>query len=192
MGLTQILAPAEEPISLAEAKDYHRHDGADNDAVLMGLIVAAREAAEHETGRALVTQRWRLSLDAWPQDGIIRLPRPPLASVEAVSYLDSAGTRQTLSAAAYQVISDELIGELRPAYNTAWPACRETPGSIRIDYTAGYGGAAAVPQAIRAWMQLTIGAGDTQRAAIVTGTNVSDLPRPLWDALLDAYRIHKL
>lgn len=198
MGLTLLTAPAEEPVSLAEARAHLRVDTVDDDALIGALIVAAREVAETRTGRALVTQRWRLTLDTWPDAGDgypgatqILLPKPPLASVDAISYLDANGTRQTLDPSAYQIILDTLVGIVQPAYATSWPACRATPGSIRIDYTAGYGTAAAVPQTLKAWMLLAIATWYAQRETVITGTIVSELPRAFWDGLLDGHTHHR-
>lgn len=190
MGLTLLTAPTEEPVSLADAKAHLRVDHADEDVLITSLILAARQAAEARTGRCLVTQQWCCTADAWPDNGRVELPNPPLASVEAVSYLDSDGTRQTLDASAYQVIVDTLLGVVQPAYGTSWPSARCVPGSIRVDYTAGYGLAAAVPQPIKAWMLLAIGTWYGQREAIITGTTVSELPRAFWGALLDPYIVH--
>jgi len=190
MGLTLLIAPAEEPVSLAEARAHLRVEHSADDALIGALIAAAREAAETRTGRALVTQRWRLTLDTWPTHGEIVIPWPALVSVEAISYLDADGVRQTLDATAYQIISDTQPGEVWPAYNTAWPSCRVTPGSIRIDYTAGYGAATAVPQSIKAWILLALATWYAQREVVI-GTIVSELPRAFWDGLLDGYTIHR-
>lgn len=190
MGLTRLTAPSEEPVSLAEAKQHLRVDHSADDSLISALIATAREAAETRTGRALVSQTWRSTHAAWPQD--IALPRPPLVSVQAVTYLDDEGLRQTLAASAYQVITDSLVGSIVPAYGASWPSARNEPGSIRIDYTAGYGSAANVPQALKAWMLLALGTWYAQREAIVTGIIVTELPRAFWDGLLDPYMIHSI
>jgi len=192
MGLTLLTAPTEEPVSLAEAKAHLRVDFHDEDVLIASLIVAARQAVEERTGRALVTQKWRQTLDAWPLDGVIELDKPRLISIEAVSYLDSDGNRQTMDAAAYQTVTDTLIGTVQAAYDTTLPSCRETPGSIRVDFTAGYGNAAAVPQPIKAWMLLALATWYAQREALVTGTIVTELPRAFWVGLLDPYIIPRI
>ena len=149
-GISRLVAPTEEPITLAEAKAHLRVEHNADDVLITALIVAARQAAESHTGRALVSQQWRLTLEDW-QDSI-ELPNPPLISVEAITYLDSLAVRQTLASSVYQVITDTLVGSVQLAYDGAWPAIRAIPGSIRVDYTAGYGIASAVPQAIKVWM----------------------------------------
>lgn len=185
---TQLTPPAAEPLTLAEAKLHLRVDAGitDDDSLITALIVTARQQAEHRTGRALVTQQWRHSVDAFPADSL-ELPLPKLQSVQAVSYLDSNGTRQTLANNEYDVIADELVGRIIPAYGKSWPSCREHPGSVRVDYTCGYGAAVDVPQSIKAWMLLAIGAWYENREALSSGQPVAELPRGFWEGLLDPF-----
>lgn len=164
------------------------------DPLLSALIASARQQAEQRTGRALVTQSLECTLDEFPDDGddSIELPYPQLRSVETVTYLDTDGVRQTLDSGDYQVVTDELIGRILPAYGKAWPSHREQPGSVVINYTAGYGAASAVPQGIKTWMLLAIGAWYAQREGIVAGVSVAELPRDFFAALLDPYVVYRL
>lgn len=186
--LSQLSAPATEPLTLAEAKLHLRVDAdlTDDDTLISALIVAARQQAEHRTGRALLTQQWRYSVDAFPVDSL-DLPLPKLQSVQAVSYLDNNGVRQTLANTEYDVITDEMVGRIIPAYGKSWPSCREHPGSVRVDYTCGFGAAADVPQSIKAWMLLAIGAWYENREALTGGQPVAELPRSFWNGLLDPF-----
>jgi uncharacterized phiE125 gp8 family phage protein len=187
MGLSLLEAAAEKPVSLAEAKAQCRVDGSDDDALITRLIGMATEQAEARTGRVLVTQKLRLTLDAFPADSL-EVPCPPLASVQEVSYLDAAGARTVLASTEYEFIKDELVGRLLPAWGKSWPTCRATPGSVRVDFTAGYGVADAVPESIRSWILLAIGTLYSQREALASG-QVVELPRAFWDGLLDSYRV---
>ena len=54
-----VTAPTEEPVSLAEAKLHLRVDYTNDDVLIGALITAARQHAENDTRRALVTQTWR-------------------------------------------------------------------------------------------------------------------------------------
>lgn len=67
MALRQIAAPATEPITLEEAKLHLRVDTTDDDALITGLISAARVAAENICRRAFVTQQWELVIDSFPR-----------------------------------------------------------------------------------------------------------------------------
>src|SRR3954471_23227089 len=103
MGLKQTVAPAIEPVTLQEAKDFARVDGLEDDGLIASLIVTARQLAELATRRALITQTWVLKADAFPRargnggwrfarrnapDDSIRLPLPPLQSVTSIRYVD--------------------------------------------------------------------------------------------------------
>jgi hypothetical protein len=117
-----IAGPGEEPVSLAEAKAFCRIDGSDEDALLGALIAAARLHVESITGRALVTQTWRLLLDS-PQGLVIPLPVVPVAELlEAPDGAVLQGDSVLLAAAV---------------------------SSLGIDYIAGYGGAENVPQDLK-------------------------------------------
>lgn len=192
MGLTLLQAPAVEPVSLDEAKLHLRVDDATDDDLIVALITQARERAERVTGRALVTQLWRQTWDTWPATGILRPRRPPLVSVQAVSYLDADGARQTVDGADYLVTTDTAPGCIQPVWGLAWPACRAEPGSVRVDYTAGYGAAAAVPASIKGWIKLAIGAWYAQREAIITGTIVTDLPAEFFASLLADFAVEHI
>ena len=188
--LTQLSPPAAEPLSLAEAKLHLRVDAdmTDSDSLISGWIVDARQQAEHRTGRALVTQQWRYSVDTFPA-GSLYLPLPKLQSVQSVSYLDNNGARQTLANTEYDVITDELVGRIIPAYGKSWPSCREHPGSVRVDYTCGFGAAADVPQSIKTWMKMAIATLDENREALTAGQPVAEIPRSFWNGLLDPFYV---
>jgi uncharacterized phiE125 gp8 family phage protein len=188
MGLKLTTAPAVEPLTLAEAKAHCKVDVTDDDALLTALIVAARQLAEHLTGRALVTQQWELTLDEFPV-AAIAVPLPPLQSVQSLKYRDSAGTLVTLDAAAYAVYTSALLGLIVPASGTSWPDTWDMPESVTVAFTAGYGLAVAVPQAIKQWLLLAVGGWYAHREQVVTGVTLAELPRGMWDMLLDPYRV---
>ena len=80
MALILITPPAEEPVTLAELKAWCRVDTSDDDALITGLGIAAREYVEQALGRQLVTATFDLIYDAFPE-AAIRIPRPPVQSV---------------------------------------------------------------------------------------------------------------
>lgn len=161
--LTLVTAPAAEPVTLAEARNHLRVDDPSDDALIDGLVVAAREWAEAFTGRAMITQTWDYSITAWPSSGTpIVLPRSPLQSVTWVRYRDAADAVQTLDAASY-LVEPPLIDLAKGA---TWPtlsAARAYPITIRI--VAGYGDRNLVPQAVRQAILLIVGALYERRGA---------------------------
>jgi len=167
-GLVPLVAPATEPVSVADALDWLRLDPDTPDsATVTALLRAARGAVERLAGRALVSQQWRLTLDGFPgrQGGArpgtpaqagggwtevlgggwfypdastIRLPRAPLLSVQQVQYVDTAGGLQTLSPTVYAVDVTQDPGRLTLAQYQVWPLTRLGPAVVRVDFTAGY------------------------------------------------------
>jgi uncharacterized phiE125 gp8 family phage protein len=99
MRLQELTPPAEEPLTLSEAKLYLRisHD-ADDDA----LIRAAREMCENWTGLALVSHTYAFTADGW--DGKpLEPPRPPLVSVEEIAVFNANGEEEIYDADFYYV-----------------------------------------------------------------------------------------
>jgi uncharacterized phiE125 gp8 family phage protein len=190
MTLRLITPPAAEPLTLAEAKLHLRVDHSADDDLITALIQAAREGAEHLTGRSLITQTWERVLDAFP-GAEIELGRPPVASVVSVVYIDGAGNQQTMDAADYSLDNSTPNGWVLPSDALdVWPITYDTANAVRVQFTTGYGASgAAVPAAIRSWMKLRIGTLYKLREEIVAGVSVADLPGGFAERLLDPYRI---
>lgn len=190
MSYKVVVQPSEEPVSLAEAKYHCRVEESDaqEDAFIAALITAAREQAEHETGRALCTQTRELVLDAFPEAFILR--GAPIQSLVSLKFIDPAGVEQTLDPADTLLDKDMEPGYLTPAYGKGWPGAREVPNAVRVRYVCGYGDAAVVPKSIKHWMLLAIGAWHAQREAFAEGV-VSALPDRFWHRLLDPVRIYE-
>lgn len=188
MTLRLFIAPAAEPVSLAEAKLHLKVEHSVDDTLIAAIIQAAREAAEHETGRSLMPQTWELLLDAFPADAI-KLDKPPVTSVVSVKYLDSGGVQQTLDGSAYTLDADYVPGYVLPAYGTFWPSTQDAINAVVVRFATGYANAAAVPAGIRAWMLLRIGALYGNREAFAAGMLVV-LPGNFCDRLLDPYKVY--
>ena len=183
MGLKLVEAPRIEPVSLEEAKAHLRMESTNaEDAYIGALISAARERVELFLRRALITQTYELTLDAFPRNKYLLysssyfdLPRPPLQSVEWVKYIDTAGQEQTLAADQYIVdTSSDEIARLALAWSQFWPLTRYTINSVKVRFTAGYGGTAdKVPQAIRQGILVEISNLYETREDIVVGQTVN-------------------
>ena len=166
-ALTLVTPPASEPVTLAEAKAWARVDSADEDAVLTGLVAAARAAAEEYLGRSLVTQTWKLTLDPCGRRGewfegtydlpvdyfdgdlprAFDLPRGPVASVTSVTTYDPSNVAALFAAPNYRLDAAGARLLLNP--NAYWPGNLRAAGGCEIVYVAGYGKSSSVPQPIK-------------------------------------------
>ena len=150
-----------EPVSLEQAKDHCRIVIDDDDGLLKGLIVAARQLCEEATGRAFLAQTWLLSRDSFPCARYgqcfampqILLPRPRVQEIVSVAYLDGSGTRQTMPALNYMLDPGSEAAVLMPAPGRAWPYTPHVSGAVQVTYTAGYG---SNPDDVPAALQLAI------------------------------------
>lgn len=167
MPVILISQPEEEPLSLADAKLFLRVDHDADDALIEGLIRAARRHVEATTGRRLVTQIWRLVLDAWPPDGVIRLPVTPVSGIAAARLRAPDGGETALDVSDF--VLDESSARL---YVPQRPAVLRPFAGIEADLVAGYGAAADVPPVFVQAVRLLVGHWYEHRAEAVTRASV--------------------
>lgn len=171
MALVRKIPPASEPVTLGEAKSHVRVDTADDDALINGLIRAAREYCEDFQGRSYLEQTWQLWLDAWPEGNEIILPRPPLKSVTHVKYYGADGTEYTLPATDYIVDTVSEPGRIVLGYGKTWPSITlRLANAIVVEYVAGRAAVGEVPQRVKQAMQLLVGHWYEHREAVLTGS----------------------
>lgn len=155
--LERVTQPDIEPVTLAEMiQQVHEFSSIAQAAQdeLTGLIKAAREWVEDYTGRALIEQRWRLTLlsdsatlgytdtntvtgiyvGEWsPSVAGVLLRKSPVLGLVSVSTITSSGVETAQSVAGYEV---------REA-NSKWPRFAALSGtwggdSMRIVFRAGF------------------------------------------------------
>lgn len=190
-SLTLITGSIVEPVSLAEAKAQCRVTASDEDGMMAGLLLAAREHCENHTHRVFSTQTFALSVDQrWPtvfnyrnvdRHRRIVLPKPPAQSVVNVSYVDTFGATQVLDPSQYQFSKGTLHGFIDQAYGVCWPAVRRQPDAITVQFVAGYGtNPSNLPESIRQAILMLIAHFYQNREAVVgTDARVSPIELPL-------------
>lgn len=181
---TVITPPSAEPVSLSEAKLHLRVENNLEDAFIGSLITAARQMAEHYTGRVFVNQTIQTATDEF-SDPIV-LPVSPVIAIVSVKYIDANGAEQTISSGNYVLHKDDQSPYIRPAYGTAWPSVRGQDDAVRISYTAGYGAAADVPAAIKQYILLHVANYYKNRESLNVGNIVNEMP--FVKTLLDPFR----
>lgn len=179
--------PTAEPLSLAAARAHLRVDHFDEDAVIAGFILAARQHIETITGLALCTTGYTLTLDDFPPGEMITLPREPVQSVTAVRYYNDAGTLVEWSSTEWEADLYSLPPRIRPRDGYTWPISKDRLAAVQIEFVAGFGGPETVPQSIVQALRVLVGHFYEHREVAVTGTIVAPLPFAV-DALLAPYR----
>jgi len=193
--------PSPEPVAIAAERLHLRLTATGSpathtdDALVTNLIQAAREKIEADTGRALITQTIKQYLDYWPCDGIIYLMRNPvqLTSPETVviTYKDADGDAQTWAAANYIVDYKSVPARITLEYGKSFPDTRGLTNDITIQFPAGYGAAATVPESLVAALNLLVGTWYENRESIAGGFGSTDLKVvPMaYDALINPYKV---
>jgi uncharacterized phiE125 gp8 family phage protein len=118
--------------------------------------------------------------------GLIRLPRPPLVSVQSVVYTDPNGVQHTLTANTdYWVDTLGVFGSIRT--KRAIETEHNNPSAVVITYTAGYGATAdLVPADAKQAIRMLVAHWYQNREA--TGSNTFDIPLG-YDSLVDGLRV---
>lgn len=155
-------APEDEIISLDAAKLFLNliNDDTKNDLVT-SLIVGARQDAEEYTWRSLAKKPYVQTMDGFPghheagilgfgrrvysrghyaERQVIKLWKPPLISVEGITYIGTDGDEHNLSAGDdFQVDVINEPGRIAPLPGQVWPLTMHgSLNAVRIFFTAGY------------------------------------------------------
>lgn len=172
----RIAEPATQPVTTAECRGVMKtpSDLTDENARFDEWIEAEVGRCERVSGRALITQTLRLTLDSFCDckngaefdchlgQWVINLPAPPLIAVSGtdaasptpnalgISYVDADGATQSLTVATdFLVDTGREPGRITLAYGKVWPTTRNQAGAVTITFTAGYGAASAVPAEVK-------------------------------------------
>jgi len=141
-GLTRLVKPAAEPLSLAEAKLFLRVDGADEDSLITDMIAAVREAAEAYLHKSLITQSWGVRFESYAPT-CAALSHGPVQSITDVKSIDKSGM---------ETVIDSGIYHISAARRAIHCGSVELGHEVRSHYDTGYGDAVDVPEAIRQGM----------------------------------------
>ncbi|MGV8832861.1 MAG: head-tail connector protein [Devosia sp.] len=175
---------AEEPVSLAEAKAFLKVDDSAEDGLITTLIGAARLHVEGVTGQALLAQSWRMVLDAWPDNRMVKLAVTPFIAVTEITAYDGDGAGHAVPLAQFLSEPDRL---LLPASVAGMPLLRERQG-IEIDYVAGFGtDPEDVPADIRQALLVLVGYWYEHRDAVIVAGSGAVVPSG-FDRLVAGYK----
>ncbi len=192
--LVLVTPPASEPVTKAEAKLWLKLDSdTTDDALVTGLITAARSVFEQMTGRSIIDTVWRAEWDYLPHLGTysgaqiarqLELPRAPLKASSGVAWVkysanDAAGTETTFSTANYTVDSGRDLNRFPRIWlndSADWPDLGSFPGAFRVQFTAGYGADATfVPEEVKVCLKLLISHLYQNRTPINIGNIVNEI-----------------
>lgn len=138
-GLVRVVAPASEPLTLAETKQFLRITHDDDDARISDMMQSARLLSEQWLKRSLITQSWKLIFEDELCDSAM-LPMGPVQSVTLVATITEALVSTTVDSGQYALSAakDRLV-----------LASNLYAHRIEITYVAGFGNASQLPKPIK-------------------------------------------
>lgn len=177
ISLSVVSPAASEPVTLTEAKLHLREDGTEQETLIEGLITAARELIEGETGRVLMAQTVRQYFDDFPADnGTLRLAVYPARSISSVNYRDTDGVSTVLATSDYRADVVSEPARIDSDIDEPWPTTEGVINGVWVDVAAGYATIAAVPQGLKQAILLTVGHWFENRETVNIGNIVAELP----------------
>lgn len=173
-------APTVEPVTVADIEAWAQIGSAqhDQDGTIQTMITAARQIVERRLRRQLITATWKLYLDDFPAE-ILITDHLPVTAITSITYVDTAGATQTLSATYYQTdyASEDSPARIWEAYGYSWPTCRgDTVNQVCVTFTAGYGTPSQVPSGIKAAIAQIVASMFRDRESSIVGTINSPSP----------------
>ncbi len=191
MFLKTITAPTGDVVTLAEAKAQCAVFTDADDDLIQAMIDTAVEQAEAYTQRQFLTTTYEMHMDSLP--AYIEVPKPPLMSVESISYIPRYGIetdRVTLDASQQYMLETASIGGIIARVpGVTLPVVEPVFGSVIVRFKAGYGAAADVPSSLKHWIKMRVGNLYENRENFVTGTIVT-VVKDVWNEyLLKNYRV---
>jgi len=185
MTIALITAPANEPISLVEAKEHLRIDHDHEDNLIEETIKSARQYTEFASGQKMITQSWRQYESCFPSQRQIAIKVSPVQSIAAVTAFSSDGTPHVLSSddihlmrghdPAHLLLADDVKPEL--AHN-----------GFELDIVAGIGDLGIdVPDTLKRAILLLVAHWYEFRGAIPPSQQPVSLP-PGFSALMMPFR----
>ncbi|VVG70938.1 hypothetical protein PAP18089_01910 [Pandoraea apista] len=160
-----VTPPSSEPVGVDESRQWARIDDDVDEGIVALAIKAAREHAEHITGRRFVTQAWALRVRAGQTvalHGFVPVQSVKTAAGDDLPWFDD-GIPPTVTAVA--------------------------DGELRI--TCGYGDANVVPSSVKMWIWQRLGFYIENRDSLISGKVVAP-PRDYVDGLLDGLEVPRL
>lgn len=182
------VSTALEPVTLDEAKAQMRVHLPDDDAHIERLIRAARMALEGRIQRAIVPQSVIHRAPSFA--AAIRLPLLPYLGDLEISYTDAAGELVVLDPTSYE-LSDDEPPYIHAARGQYFPTLAPWPGTVRVQYTAGYANPAAVPDCLKQWILMAACALYDNRSPIVVGVSVAQLPDDFMHMLYSDFKVYR-
>lgn len=160
-ALNRTIDPDIEPVSYSETKLFLRLDFDDDKTLVNALIKSCRIKLENMTGRAFITQTWKLTKDNFNGgnnrskwwDGVrsgiisdlvttkdsISLPIGRVQSITSFNAYSFGGVIESFAPSNYFVDTESEPGRVVLNSGAVWPVGLRDKNAMEITFVAGYG-----------------------------------------------------
>ena len=177
-----LVTPRAAPVvALEEAKLFLRVDGAEEDELVGGLVEAATDHVEKETGRLFGRQTWRVEAASFA--ALVRLPVMPVIAVTEIEAVGPAAVA-AVDPASWEVRHYAWGSAVIVAEGFTWPSLARTGDAVRVTVAAGHDPA---PKAIETAIKLLAANWYRHRDAAVGPEAAQELPHGV-RSILDRWR----
>lgn len=180
-----VTPPTFEPVTLGEVKAHLRINHTEEDAKILGYLMAARAHVENFTGLRLATQTVLIRTDSLCRRRFT-LPIAPVQSV-ALTYLDSDAAEQDVDEALYTFAAGSIAPTVTLAYDQSWPSGVWYEDAIGVTAIVGWP-QGQLPDDIRHAILLMVGDWTRYSETVADGV-VSTVPMRAVDSLLAPWRL---
>ncbi len=172
-----VTAPANEPVTVTDAKNHMRIEHTDDDALIARLINVAIAYVDvtGALGKAMISQTWAEYVG--PNPSTVYLSLQPAQSVTAIKYFDTDNALQTATLSDFHLLGQPGRYLIYPKSGKVWPTTFSRDDAIRIEYVVGYGdNAADVPDTVRHALLMLVAHYYENRENELIGTISKTLP----------------
>ncbi|MBO9398738.1 hypothetical protein J7400_18855 [Shimia sp. R9_2] len=145
-----ITPPSEHPITVHDCKEHAVVDFNEDDALILGYIDAAMaklDGYRGVLGRCIINQTWQQGFPCFQREFL--LPVPDVSAV-SIKYDDAEGVEQEIPADSIKFYPAPLGTLVVISSGFSFAALESgNRAPVRVEFTAGFGGAGDVPQPIR-------------------------------------------
>lgn len=146
MSYTVSVAPAVEPITTTEAKNWLKVSSSADDDIIDMLIASERQLLEDRLNLKLISQTIVQKIDKFPpSSNPIYLEANPVSSVTSIFYKDAAGSTTEWTNTNWTLDYTSERARIYLNEGGSYPTPIAEPESVIITYVAGYANAASVP-----------------------------------------------
>jgi len=181
MNLVQTVAPAAEPLLLADAKTFMHILENDEDALITSMIVSAREYAENYTNRQFEIATWELITEDIYCG--LTIPKSTVTEIVKIEYMDSDEAYQELSTDDYYLYFEYGAAKLE---FSSIPSYKDDKRAIKITFKAGY---TSVPSSIVSYLKTLVSTMYENRELYILGISIETYANPMIHKMLDMYKV---